>query len=147
MDQIENRFIAEQITIDTENADTILELLRSRLTANRVVSITVGNWARRTLDLPFFKGAIRIATGPAYLSQACHAPLLPVFTFRSDSGEYHVTIGSAIAGQTTSHGDYAAMIMSYVKILEEYVLRYPDQWNGWKRQVRREESDLRRQLS
>ena len=38
-------------------------------------------------------------------------------------------------------------IRSYVKILEEYVLRYPDQWNGWKRQVRREESDLRRQLS
>jgi lauroyl/myristoyl acyltransferase len=140
--KIEDRFIAERVTIDKENADTVLELLRSRLTANRVVSITVGNWARRTLDLPFFKGAIRLATGPAHLSQACHAPFLPVFTFRSDSGEYHVSIGSAIDGQTTSQGDYARTIRSYVKTLEEYVLRYPDQWNGWMRHVRREGSEL-----
>ena len=135
--KIEDRFIAERVTIDKKNANTALEVLRSRLNANRVVSITVGNWARRTLDLPFFKGAICLATGPAHLSHVCHAPLLPVFTFCSDNGEYHVSIGSAIDGQTTSQGDYAASIRSYVKTLEEYVLMYPDQWNGWMRNIRR----------
>lgn len=134
--KIEDQFIAERVTINKENADKVLDVVGSRLAANRVVSITVGNWARRTLDLPFFKGAIRLATGPAYLSQAYHAPLLPVFTFRSDSGEYHVSIGSALDGQT-SH--YAQTIGSYVKGLAEYVLRYPDQWNGWMRNIRREE--------
>ena len=142
--KIEDRFITERVTLDKESTETALELLRSRLTANRVVSITVGNWARRTIDLPFFKGTIRLATGPAHLSQGSHAPLLPVFTFRSDGGEYHVSIGSAIDGQTTSQGDYARSIRSYVKTLEEYVLSYPDQWNGWMRHVRREGSELER---
>ena len=135
--KIEDRFIAERVTIDEENPGTALELLRSRLTANRVVSITVGRWARRTLDIPFFKGTICLATGPAHLSQTCHAPLLPVFTFRASSGEYHVTIGSAIGGHTTSQGNYARTLQSYVNSLKEYVLSYPDQWNGWLRSIRR----------
>ena len=139
---IEDRFIFERITIDKKNSDTALEFLRSRLAANRVVSITVGNWARRTLDLPFFRGVIWLATGPVHLSRTCNAPLLPVFTVRSASGEYHVSIGSAVDGQTTSQPDYARTVRSYVEALEGYVLRYPDQWNGWMRNIRREESDL-----
>jgi lauroyl/myristoyl acyltransferase len=137
--KIEDRFIAERITIDQEGTDTALELLRRRLTANRVVSITVGRWARRTLDFPFFRGTIRLATGPVHLSQTCHAALLPVFTVRSD-GAYHVSIGSAIDGQIASQGDYLRTVQSYVNTLKEYVLRYPDQWNGWARNIRREGS-------
>ena len=145
--KIEDRYIAERITIDEKIGDTALELLRRRLGANRVVSITVGNWARRTLDLPFFNGVIRLATGPAHLSRVCSAPLLPVFTLRSDSGEYHVSIGAAIDGQTTSEGDYAPTIQAYLKTLGDYVLKYPDQWNGWIRHVKREPSDVHRQSS
>jgi lauroyl/myristoyl acyltransferase len=141
--KIEDRFIAERVTIDQENADKVLDLLRSRLAANRVVSITIGNWARRTLDLPFFNGEIRLATGPVHLSRICHASLLPVFTFRSEGGEYHVSIGSAIDGQT-SQGAYAKSIGSYVKILQGHVLKYPDQWNGWMRNIKRERSEVER---
>jgi hypothetical protein len=72
--KIEDRFIAERITIHEENTDAALELLQRRLAANRVVSITVGSWARRTADLSFFKGTIRLATGPAHLSRVCHTP-------------------------------------------------------------------------
>jgi lauroyl/myristoyl acyltransferase len=143
--KIEDRFIAERITIHEENTDAALELLQRRLAANRVVSITVGSWARRTADLSFFKGTIRLATGPAHLSRVCHTPLLPVFTLRSDSGGYHVSVGAAIDEKTTSQGDYTHTIMSYVKTLEKYVLRYPDQWNGWIRHVRRVPSDVHRQ--
>jgi lauroyl/myristoyl acyltransferase len=142
--RIEDRYIAERLIIDKEKADTALEHIRGRLTANRIVSITVGNWARRTIDLPFLKGAIRLATGPAHLSRTCHAPLLPVFTLRSEGGDYRVSIGSAIDGQTTARGEYTRTIKSYVKSLEEYVLRYPDQWNGWMRHVRREGTELER---
>jgi lauroyl/myristoyl acyltransferase len=141
---IEDRFIAERVTIHGENTDTALELLRRRLAANRVVSITVGSWARRRLDLPFFKGTIRLATGPAHLSRVCHSPLLPVFTLRSDSEEYRVSVGAAIDERTTSQGDYTETMLSYVKTLEKYVLRYPDQWNGWIRNIRREPSDVHR---
>jgi lauroyl/myristoyl acyltransferase len=139
--KIEDRFIAERVTIHDEDTDGALELLRRRLAANRIVSITVGSWARRTLDLPFFEGTIRLATGPAHLAQVCHAPLLPVFTLRSDSEGYHVSVGAAIDEKTMSQGDYGQAILSYVKTLEKYVLRYPDQWNGWIRHVRRETSD------
>jgi lauroyl/myristoyl acyltransferase len=139
--KIEDRFVAERVTIQGENTDTALELLRRRLAGNRVVSITVGSWARRTIDVPFFKGVIRLATGPAHLSRICQAPLLPVFTLRSDHGEYRVSIGAPIGGKTTSQGDYTPTIRSYVKSLEKYVLKHPDQWNGWIRHVRREPSD------
>ena len=139
--RIEDGFIAERVTIDKESPDTALKLLRSRLAANGVVSITVGNWARRTIDLPFFKGVISLATGPVHLSQTCLAPLLPVFTVRCANGEYHVSIGSAIDGQTTSQPNYARTVRSYVETLKKYVLRYPDQWNGWMRNIRREESE------
>jgi lauroyl/myristoyl acyltransferase len=142
--KVEDRFIAERITINKQNTDTALELVRSRLAANRVVSITVGNWARRTLDFPFFKGTIRLATAPAHLSRACRAPLLPVFTFRAGGGEYHVSIGSPVDRQAIEPGDYDRVIRSYVKTLEECVLSYPDQWNGWMRHVRREETELDR---
>jgi hypothetical protein len=50
-------------------------------------------------------------------------------------------------GSTTSQVDYAQTIQSYVKVLEKYVLRYPDQWNGWMRHLRRDRNDVGRQLS
>jgi lauroyl/myristoyl acyltransferase len=140
--KIENQFIAERIIIDNENASRALGLLKSRLSANGVASITVGSQARRTLDVPFFKGAISIATGPAHLSQTSQAPLLPVFTFRCYSGAYVAEIGCPICGQTTSQEDYARMVGTYVTMLKQYVLSYPDQWNGWMSHVWREKSDL-----
>jgi lauroyl/myristoyl acyltransferase len=140
--KVEDRFIFERITIDKESSNAALELLRTRIAANRVVSITVGSWARRVLDLPFFKGTIRLATAPAHLSCAFGAPLLPVFTVRSERGEYHVSISAAVDKQTSEPGDYAPMIRSYIKTLVEYVFRYPDQWNGWMRHVRRQGSEL-----
>ena len=134
--KIEDRFIAERITIDQENTGKVLELLRQRLTANRIVSITVGRWARRTLDLPFFKGTIRLATGPAHLSKTCNAALLPIFTYRNQ-GKYYVAIGSAISEQSTPQENYTQTVQSYVNTLKDYVVQYPDQWNGWLRSLRR----------
>jgi lauroyl/myristoyl acyltransferase len=138
--KIEDRFIAERTILGSKSGG--LELLKRRLSGNRIVSITVGNQARRTLDVPFFKGEIRLATGPAYLSQTCQAPLVPVFTFRVDTGDYMVSIGPAVDNQRSSQDNYIHVISAYVAMLEQCVLSYPDQWNGWIRSVKRQRSEL-----
>jgi lauroyl/myristoyl acyltransferase len=134
---IEDRYIAERIMIQEGNATAALEIIRNRLAANRVVSITVAGWGRRRVDVPFFNGAVCLATGPAHLSKTSGAPLLPVFTYRTASGEYSVSIDPPLDTQVCAES-YAPAIRSYVKSLEKHVLAYPGQWNGWMRCVKRE---------
>jgi lauroyl/myristoyl acyltransferase len=138
---IEDRFVNERITIDSACTSAALRVVRNRLAANSIVSITVGSQARNTVQLPFFKGEICLATGPVHLSQTSQAPLLPVFTFRNESEEYTVCIGPAISEQVITQQIYAKMIGAYVAVLERFVLRYPDQWSGWRRVVKRSGSN------
>jgi lauroyl/myristoyl acyltransferase len=129
--RIEDQFIAERVLITGDDAGAALKTLRMRLASNHVVSITVVDTAQRTLDTRFFRGTIRIATGPPHLSRVSGAPLLPVFTLRGDDGAYDVTVGPPLDVGSTAEPDYAGAVRAYVTMLESHVLAHPDQWNGW----------------
>jgi len=129
--RIEDRYIAERVKIIDDDAGEALKTLRMRLASNRIVSITVVDTAQRTLDTEFFRGTIRIATGPPHLSRISGAPLLPVFTLRGDDGVYDVTVGPPLDVGGTAEPDYAGAVRAYVTMLESRVLAHPDQWNGW----------------
>ena len=128
---IENRFLAERVVIENNDAAAALTTLRERLAGNAVVSITVAETGRRTLDVPFLRGSIRVATGPVHLARSSHAPLLPVFAVRKEDGSYAVSIGEALDVDADSDPPYAAAIGAYARMLEPFVLAHPDQWNGW----------------
>ena len=127
----ENRFMAERIMIENNDAGSALKILRDRLAKNKIVVITVSETGRRTYDAKFFHGKIRVATGPVHLARTSGAPLLPVFVLRNEDGIYEVSIRRALDAEDTSEPLYAAAINDYVAMLAPMVLKYSDQWNGW----------------
>jgi lauroyl/myristoyl acyltransferase len=128
---VENRYLSERVVIENSDAAPALRVLRERLARNRIVSITVAETGRRTLDTRFLQGTLRVATGPVHLAHATGAPLLPVFAVRNREGAYEVTIGPALPIDEEGEPAYAAAVCAYAARLEPFVRRYPDQWNGW----------------
>ncbi len=127
---VEDRFIAERVLITGETAAEALTVLRTRLGANGVVSITVAPLAHKFAEVPFFQGQLQLPTGPVRLALTTGAVLLPVFAFTKQNGGFEVSIDQAIY---PASGDRKAadIIAVYARRLEPFVLAHPDQWTGW----------------
>jgi len=128
---VENRFLGERVVIEQNDASAALKTLRERLAANQIVSITVAETGRRTLDTKFLHGTLRVATGPLHLARSTGAPLLPIFAVRNEAGAYKVSIGPALPVDDRVDPPYSTAIRAYAAQLEPLVRKYPDQWNGW----------------
>jgi hypothetical protein len=128
--RVENRYIAERVLIVGESAADALTVLRARLAENRIVIITVGPFAHKLAEVPFFRMELQLPTGPVRLALTTGAALLPVFAFTSDSGGFEVSIEEPLypTDVPTSVENIAA---AYAKRLEPFVLKHPDQWSGW----------------
>ena len=131
--RIEDRYLTERVSMPDDTAVAPFRILRKRLKANRVVSITVGLQARKTRTVGFLSGWTQFATGPVNLARSAGAPLLPVFTVRDVSGAYEVHIGAPLAMPTGGARDDAFddVIAQYARALEPFVRRFPGQWRGW----------------
>jgi lauroyl/myristoyl acyltransferase len=141
--KIEARYIAGLITIDDADPRAAYATMRERLAENAVVWIGVGNVARRTLDVPFLGGIIRVATGPLHLAGTTGAAILPVFTIRAEDGSYDVTIEPPLEPSADAGDDYAEAVRAYANLLERYVLDRPDQWVDWQELVVRPSEERR----
>ena len=77
----EDRFLRERVTIG-EGRDPLAALRRLGicLAENRVVSITLGEEASSTVDVPFLAGTLKVPLGPIKLALRTGAPLLPTHT-------------------------------------------------------------------
>jgi lauroyl/myristoyl acyltransferase len=130
--RIEERYVHERLVMEPGAETAALRTLRRRLEDNRVVSITVGDEAVRTVEVGFLEATLRIATGPINLAMASGAFLLPVFTVRESDGAFVVVIDAPL--DTTVSGDRAqrfqAIAGQYAERLGPYVRRYPGQWIG-----------------
>ena len=128
---VENRFLAERVVIENNDASAALKTLRERLAGNEIVSITVAETGRRTLDTKFLQGRLRVATGPVHLARTSGAPLLPITAVRHEDGSYEVSIGQPLDVGGSDEPPYSAAVRAYAAMLEPFVRRHPDQWNGW----------------
>lgn len=129
----ENRYLKDRIVIERDGREASFQALQRCLQNNGVLSITVADTAQRTLEVPFMRGLIRLATGPAYLAKTANAGLHPVFAIRTTPGQFSVTIEppiTAIDGANQEQ-EFWSVLSDYAKLLESYVSRYPDQWLGW----------------
>lgn len=132
--RIEDRYLAERVRLgDSSGSGSALKILRDRLKENRIVSITVGWQARKTVRVAFLGSTMRFATGPVHLACTSKAALLPLFSVRTDTGILAVNIESPLIQPTEGNTDerYKAVIQQYVQKLEQYVLDYPSQWDTW----------------
>ncbi len=130
--RIEDRYLAERVVIRDDDTGSALTILHQRLKENRIVSITVGAQAKRTVRVDFLSTELRLATGPLHLARTANAVLLPVFTIKRETGALAVNVESPLIGGVS--GDdreepYESVIQRYARRLERYVLQYPDQWN------------------
>jgi len=127
---VEDRFIAERIVIKEKTAANALTIVRARLAANQSVIFAVVPQAHRLAFTPFLRSRLPLPTGPIRLARETGAALLPVFTAANGSGGFEVSIHEPLypaAGRT----DDESVAAAYAKQLEAFVLKYPDQWNGW----------------
>jgi lauroyl/myristoyl acyltransferase len=128
--RIENRYLAERVVIRNNDSRAALAVLRARLKEGRIVSITVGDQARRTAEVNLPSTTVRIATGPLHLARTMNAVLLPVFTVIRKTGTIVVNVEGPLIGGGDEQGKaYECLAQCYACKLEGYLQQYPDQWN------------------
>ena len=84
----------------------------------------------QTVTMDFFGKPAAIPVGAAYLAMASGAPVLPVFV-PLEGGKYATLMEPPIYF-TGGHGMHGVAIREGIgrllRVFEEYILRYPDQW-------------------
>jgi predicted LPLAT superfamily acyltransferase len=128
--RVEDRYLAERVVISNAATVPAMRRLMTALEGGQVVSITVGDWARRSAIVPFLGGRLRLAAGPAALAARVGAPLLPVF-FTREGGGFRVSIGEPVAVETGAGHDATGGLEAYALRLEEWVRAHPEWWSGW----------------
>ena len=96
---------------------------------NQIVSITVGDNARRTVDVSFHGTKLRVATGPLHLARTMNAVLMPVFTVMRETGTIVVNVERPLmTGDDDQSESYESVAQRHARTLEHYLLQCPDQW-------------------
>ncbi|MDD5285871.1 MAG: lysophospholipid acyltransferase family protein [Desulfuromonadaceae bacterium] len=94
-----------------------------------------------TIRIDFFGEPADIPVGPAYLSLASGAPVIPVFV-PMERGKYSTLMDEAIYFRG-GHGRHNEAIRSgmerLVSVFESYIRKYPDQWYNFYDFFRRKE--------
>lgn len=145
--QVEDRYLAERLVLSAETTVACMRRLRTLLEQGEMVSITVGDWARQSVEIPCLGGRVRLATGPAHLAASTGAPILPVFMAREDGGfririeeplpppvgDQRPTGGGEVSATRRQARDPAveATLEAYARRLEDWLRESPELWNGW----------------
>jgi len=127
--RVENRYLAERVTIHDDEPASALATLRARLKENRIVSITVGDQARRTVEASIMGTTARVATGPLHLARSMNAVLIPVFTVMRDTGTLVVNVERPLmTGDDDQAESYESVAQRHARMLEHYLQQFPGQW-------------------
>lgn len=80
--------------------------------------------------LPFIGRTACVNKGLALLAMKTGSPVLPIFALGQENGRYRIHIGKAVdivnTGDKTS--DLEANTLIFTRLIEEQVIKYPDQW-------------------
>ena len=129
----EDRFLRERVTIG-EGRDPLAALRRLGicLAENRVVSITLGEEASSTVDVPFLAGTLKVPLGPIKLARRTGAPLLPTHTVAIGPGQFETTIEPALLIDGLTGASPAAAANLVATTLEQWATSRPEQlfWPG-----------------
>jgi lauroyl/myristoyl acyltransferase len=138
--RVEDRFLGERILIRGDDTKPAVDTLRRRLSANGIVTITVGDEARSIVEVPFLRDRLRMPIGPIRLAQTTGAALLPAFALARDDGGFDVAIEAplAVPSATAGRERLPHVAAAYARRLEPYVEAHPEQWRGWANLIPRE---------
>ena len=128
--RLEDRYLAERIRIPDRGAPrAAMRRMVDLLRAGEVVTILVGNNARRTHIVPFLDGTLEASLGVAELARQGDALLLPVVTVRLGPGRFRTTIEPPIALDPSVDCETAGRraVAEFACRLAPYALAAPDQ--------------------
>jgi lauroyl/myristoyl acyltransferase len=131
--RVEERFLQERVLIEGVETKPAIRRLKARLAENGIVVITIGNEARRTVEVPFLEHRLRVATGPAFIAQSTGAALVPGFAVRGNDGTYEVTLESPLPVPPRDAGPerLVEVAAALARRIDPYARRFPEQWSGW----------------
>lgn len=84
-----------------------------------------------TVTVPFFDKPTPLPAGPAYLSLATGAPVIPVFVVMEEDGRYATLMEDGIVFKGSHGNNHQAAQHGMTKVaavFERYIKQYPDQW-------------------
>lgn len=134
-ERLEKKFVREVIYIYQGTGDSLAftRILLDRLSKNAILcSAGDAPLGQRLLSLPFLEGTSLFATGMASLSRLSGAPILPMFCVADGDGprlmiEAPIRPDPALGRQQALE----AAVAQYVRALESYVRRYPEEYRVW----------------
>ncbi len=104
------------------------EMIRG-LEANEILGVLGDQGGRKGIKRKFFGRNVFIAEGSFRMSQTTGAVIIPAF-IRRENGKHILVIEKPILGDKVPVTDEMRLkaIDDYVRILESYITKYPDQW-------------------
>jgi lauroyl/myristoyl acyltransferase len=132
---IEKRYVAELIKISRRKNFAYLRRIEQQLRKNSLVSITCEpNFEQKRLQASILNGDIDLATGAPSFALATKAALLPLFTIRDKQGGFEIIVEPPLElpKAKNRHEAVEILIREYTKLLESYLIRYPDLSHLWR---------------
>jgi lauroyl/myristoyl acyltransferase len=129
---VENRYLAERLTMSPRNSAGALRALVQRVRRNEVVSVTVGIQGRTGVAVPFLDGTITLAGAVPSLALRTGAALLPVFTVKQRDGSYLTVIDPPLGDTGSDDRERVARLVAReAELLASWASRYPAQFVQW----------------
>lgn len=132
---IEKRYVEELIKISRRKNFAYLRRIEQRLRQNSLVSINCEpNFEHKRLNASILNGNIQLATGAPSFALATEAALLPLFTVRKKHGGFEIIVEPPLElpEVRNRHEAVEMLIREYTKLLESYLIRYPDLSHLWR---------------
>ncbi len=132
---IENRYLAERITIPSNQNFAYLRRIEKRLRQNCLISISCEpNFEQKRFNTSILNGNIQLATGAPSFALSTNATLLPMFTIRDKNGCFQIIVEAPfnLPNVNNRHEALKILIRKYSKLLESYILKYPDITYLWR---------------
>lgn len=127
------QFVAEVIDIQRGSL-AYLKAVIAWLKDNRVVIINAtGGSGHAFVEIDFLGETRLFATGGISLARTTGAPILPIFCFSDEQGFERLVVEKPLelGGGADREAAVARVLSAYSGLLEQYILRYPEQWHRW----------------
>jgi lauroyl/myristoyl acyltransferase len=129
---VEDRYLAERLTMTHDGSAHALRALVQRVRRNGIVSVTVGSQSQSTAAMPFLHGRIRVADAVPALAVRTGAALLLLVTIREADGRFVTTVEAPLCPNRDENGDPARRFVEHAAArLEPWVRQYPAQFAAW----------------